>query len=86
MPCTSSASGPPGLSPFVLDSQYLYWIGPLGGLVMDTVSKVSVSGDPVVPVLAFDGVLGTNGVSIAVDATSVYWVQPTAKEIRASAK
>jgi len=45
-----------------------------------------VSGDRVVPVLAFDGVLGTNGVSIAVDATSVYWAQPTAQEIRASAK
>jgi len=86
VPCTSSASGPAGLSPFVLDSQYLYWIGPLGSLVTDTVSKVSVSGGRVVPVLAFDGVIGTNGASIAVDATSVYWAQPTAPEIRASAK
>lgn len=82
--CMFPANGPSVLNPFVLSDQFLYWRGVVDGF--DTVSKVSVAGGRVTPVLIFDAPAGASGgnTSLAVDATGVYWTYPALQEIRAS--
>jgi len=70
--------------PLMLDGAYLYWFGTTISQVGTSISKVQVTGGPATPVLDFDGV--NFGNTIAIDGTNVYWIEPYASDIRASAK
>lgn len=83
--CKFTASLPSVLNPLVRDGTDLFWLGAVDGST--AIAKVSVNGGRTVPVLDFDESGGADtAASIAVDATSVYWIDRVSGEIRASAR
>jgi hypothetical protein len=62
--------------PLMLDGTYLYWLDSAN------IAKVPVAGGSAIPVLDFN----FTGAALAIDGTSVYWIEPSLLDIRASAK
>jgi hypothetical protein len=83
-PLASTGSSSALSPPLMLDGAYLYWFGTTSSQVGTSISKVPVAGGSVTPVLDFDGV--NFGNTIAIDGNNVYWIEPNASDIRASAK